>query len=67
MTGLATGPHVHYEFLKNGRQVDSRGVDMGDGDPVPESLRAEFEIVRAAFNLVLFDSTATDRTVVAKR
>jgi murein DD-endopeptidase MepM/ murein hydrolase activator NlpD len=67
MTGLATGPHVHYEFLKNDRQVDSRGVDMGDGDPVPESLRAEFEAVRAAFNLVLFDSTATDRTVVAKR
>ncbi len=67
MTGLATGHHVHYEFLKNGGQVDPRGVDMGDGDPVPESLRAEFETVRAAFNLVLFDSTATDRTVVAKR
>ena len=33
MTGLATGPHVHYEFLKNDRQVDSRSVDMGDGDP----------------------------------
>ncbi len=67
MTGLATGPHVHYEFLKNGRQVDSRSVDMGDGDPVPATLREEFEAVRAAFNNILFDSTATDRTVVATR
>ena len=66
MTGLATGPHVHYEFLKNGRQVDSRGVDMGDGDPVPAPLRLEFEAVRASFNQILFDSTATDRTVVVK-
>lgn len=67
MTGLATGPHVHYEFLKNDRQVDSRSVDMGDGDPVPAALRKEFEAVRSAFNKILFDSTATDRTVVAQR
>ncbi len=67
MTGLATGPHVHYEFLKNGRQVDFRAVDMGDGDPVPDPLRPEFEAVRASFNRILFDSAATDRTVVAKR
>ena len=66
MTGLATGPHVHYEFLKNGRQVDFRAVDMGDGDPVPAPLRPEFEAARASFNRILFDSTATDRTVVAK-
>lgn len=67
MTGLTTGPHVHYEFLKNGRQVDFRAVDMGDGDPVPAPLRGEFEAVRASFNRILFDSAATDRTVVAKR
>ena len=67
MTGLATGPHVHYEFLKNDRQVDSRSVDMGDGDPVPAGLRREFEAVRLAFNSILFDSTATDRAVVATR
>ena len=67
MTGLTTGPHVHYEFLKNGRQVDFRAVDMGDGDPVPDPLRPEFEAVRASFNRILFDSAATDRTVVAKR
>ena len=67
MSGLATGPHVHYEFLKNNRQIDSRSVDMGDGDPVPVELRGTYEAVRAAFNTILFDSSATDRTVVAGR
>lgn len=67
MTGLATGPHVHYEFLKNDRQVDSRGIDMGDGDPVPEHLRTRFEATRAAFNRTLFASSSTDQTVVARQ
>ncbi len=53
MTGLATGPHVHYEFLKNGRQVDSRGVDLGDGDPVSDELRPEFEKAKATLNAAL--------------
>jgi hypothetical protein len=50
MTGLANGPHVHYEFLKNGRHLNPRRVDLGDGTPVPASRRAEFEAVRAAFD-----------------
>ena len=54
MTGLATGPHVHYEFLKNGRQVNSRRVDLGDGEPVSNELRPQFELVRDAFDRLLF-------------
>jgi murein DD-endopeptidase MepM/ murein hydrolase activator NlpD len=53
MTGLANGPHVHYEFLKNGQQVNSRRVDLGDGTPVPASRRDEFETQRAAFDRLL--------------
>ena len=58
MTGLATGPHVHYEFLKNGRQVDSRGVDLGDGDPVSDELRPEFEKAKATLNAALVGDSA---------
>jgi murein DD-endopeptidase MepM/ murein hydrolase activator NlpD len=47
MTGLATAPHVHYEFLKNGHQVNPSRQDMGDGDPVPPARAAEFAAVRA--------------------
>lgn len=47
MTGLATGPHLHFEVLVDGQQRDPR-VALRDrsGDPVPGSERAEFDRLR---------------------
>jgi len=53
MTGLVSGPHVHYEFLKNGRHLNPRRADLGDGEPVPAARREEFEAVRTAFDAIL--------------
>lgn len=54
MTGLATAPHVHYEFIQNGRHVDPRSaIRFGDGEPVPEARRAEFEALRAHYDRIL--------------
>jgi len=36
MTGLATGPHLHYEMLQSGQFKDPLSVDLPSGDPVPD-------------------------------
>lgn len=54
MTGLATAPHVHYEFIQGGRHVDPRrAVRYGTADPVPASRRAHFEALRASYDRLL--------------
>ena len=42
-TGLATGPHLHYEFLVNGTHRNPRTVDLPDADPLPTAELAAFQ------------------------
>jgi hypothetical protein len=42
MTGLATGPHLHYEYLKDGVHKDPQKVPLPKAEPVPGQHMAAF-------------------------
>lgn len=45
MTGTATGPHLHYEFLLNGQHRDPMKVALPKANPIDARSKAQFEVI----------------------
>ena len=62
-TGLATGPHLHYEFRVKGEQIDPQSVRLAEAAPLFGDSRQAFERQRA---LALRQIGFAKQTVVAR-
>jgi murein DD-endopeptidase MepM/ murein hydrolase activator NlpD len=68
MTGLATGPHLHFEYISRGVYMDPQQVlrKAEPGPPIPAAQRADFDLQTAAL-LARLDAGTASATALAAR
>jgi len=66
MTGLATGPHLHYEFRIDGQHRDPLTVTRPKAEPLPKSELARFHLQSQPMIARLHTLESTRRLASAK-
>ena len=51
-TGKSTGPHLHYEVIKNKKQINSQTLKLPSGKILKNNNRKEFEVQKIKINVL---------------